>query len=286
LLTQDKVKWLHVELSSRCNAWCPACPRNKFGFGLADGLVEQDLPTARLEEILQSLPAIETVQFCGTNGDPIIAKNVLEAIEVSKKYAKKIQIHTNGSLRNQDWWTDLAHMLGDIDHDVWFGIDGIGSVHEVYRQGTDYEKIISNASAFIQAGGHATWQFIPYAHNEHQVRECFALSQRLQFKKFKLAKLYRSQKRAQHWKTGEPFELLPPAEFQPLLRMPMESTHVDPGNCMHLSYPSIYLAADGTVSRCCYLEELEDFEKFNSIEELLHTQVDTNNKSCLRSCGS
>mgnify|MGYP003335187616 CR=1 FL=1 len=34
------IKWAHVELSTKCNAWCPACPRNKNGFGLIDGLVE------------------------------------------------------------------------------------------------------------------------------------------------------------------------------------------------------------------------------------------------------
>lgn len=286
MLTQDSVKWLHVELSSRCNAWCPTCPRNKCGFGLADDVIEQDLPTAKLEEILHQLSSVETIQFCGNTGDPIIAKNILEAIELSKKYAKKIQIHTNGSLRNQEWWVELAQVLNDIEHDVWFGIDGIGAVHEVYRQGTDYEKIISNASAFIQAGGHATWQFIPYAHNEHQLRECFALSQKLKFKKFKLAKFYRSQKKAQHWKTGEAFELLPPSEFQPLLRMPKDFTHVEVNNCMHLSYPSIYLAADGSVSRCCYLEVLDKSEKFDSINDLFSNPVDLKNKSCLQSCGS
>ena len=50
----------------------------------------------------------------------------------------------------------------------------------------NYQKIIDNASAFIQAGGFATWQFVPYAHNEHQVKNCIKVSQELGFKKFKL----------------------------------------------------------------------------------------------------
>jgi hypothetical protein len=272
-----------VELSSRCNAWCPACPRNDSGFGLNPHVVEQDLSIERFEEILKSLPSIETVQFCGNYGDPVIAKNIIESLEMSKKYVKKIQIHTNGSLRNQKWWRDLAQVLQPIDHDVWFGIDGIGSTHEIYRQGTDYDKIISNATAFINSGGHATWQFIPYAHNEHQIRECFATSQKLKFKKFKIAKLYREKTKARHWKTGEPFDLLPPKEFQSLLRMPKVNTKVESVNCMHVSYPSMYLAADGKISRCCYLSGAEMFDK---VESLFYNQVNFDNVICLKSCGT
>lgn len=283
MLTKNDVKWLHVELSSRCNAWCPGCPRNNSGFGLNPDVVEQDLPTTRLEEILKSLPGIETIQFCGNYGDPVIAKNIIESIELSKKYVNKIQIHTNGSLRNQEWWRDLAQVLQPLDHDVWFGIDGIGATHEIYRQGTNYDKIISNATAFINNGGYATWQFIPYAHNEHQVRDCFITSQKLKFKKFKLAKLYRAKKDARHWKTGKPFELLPPNEFQSLLRMPKVNTKVESTDCMHVSYPSIYLDSNGKISRCCYLSGAE---MFDNVESLFYNQVNFDNAICLKSCGT
>jgi sulfatase maturation enzyme AslB (radical SAM superfamily) len=246
-------------------------------------VVEQDLSIDRFKEILKSLPNLETVQFCGNYGDPVIAKNILESLELAKQYAKKIQIHTNGSLRSQDWWSNLASLLSNIDHDVWFGIDGTKGIHEIYRQGTDYDKIIDNATAFINNGGYATWQFIPYAHNEHQVRECFAISQKLKFKKFKIAKLYRKQTEARHWKTGELFELLPTTEFQSLLRMPKEITKVEVANCMHLSYPSMYLAANGKISRCCYLSNAE---KFDNVESMFYNQVNLDNVICLNSCGT
>ena len=274
---------MHVELSSRCNAWCPACPRSNAGFGLKSHVVEQDLAIERFEEVLRCLPSLEVVQFCGNYGDPIIAKNIIKAIEVAKKHATKIQIHTNGSIRNQEWWRDLALLLKGIDHDVWFGIDGTKGVHEIYRQGTDYDKIIDNATAFINAGGYATWQFIPYAHNEHQVRKCFAISHQLKFKKFKIAKLYRKQTEARHWKTGKLFELLPTTEFQSLLRMPKEIAKVEVANCMHLSYPSMYLAANGKISRCCYLS---DAEKFDNVESMFYNQVNLDNVICLNSCGT
>ena len=278
----EDIKWAHVEASSRCNAWCPACPRNNNGYGLAPGVIEQDLLPDRFEEIVSSLPSLYGVQFCGNLGDPLASAHIDQLITISKKYAKKIQIHTNGSLRNAEWWSKLARSLVEVEHDVWFGIDGLAGVHEVYRQGTDFEKIIKNAQVFISAGGYATWQFIPYKHNEHQVLECLRLSQQLNFKKFHLAKLYREQTLARHYKTGHEFDLLPTDSMRSLINIDRIKIAVADNNCMHLSMPSIYVSAAGDVSRCCYMSRNE---KFQSVEQMLEN-VSTNltDKICIRSC--
>lgn len=284
-MNNTDIKWAHVELSSKCNAWCPACERNKNGFGLADGLVEQDLAVERLEEILASLPNLYAVQLCGNYGDPLISANIDQSIAVIKKYAKKIQIHTNGSLRNVAWWVELAGKLKDVDHDVWFGIDGLAGVHEIYRQGTDFDKIIENATAFIQAGGYATWQFVPYQHNEHQLKDCLRLSQKLKFKKFKLAKLYRNKRNAKHYRTGAEFELLPPKEFQSIIRMPKYNQTVNESDCMHLTQPSIYISASGKIASCCYHGAIGN-QQFDSVEELLYNKLNLTVPICLTNCGS
>jgi organic radical activating enzyme len=278
----EDVRWIHVEASSKCNAWCPACPRNNHGFGLVPTLVEQDLSPVRFEEIIAELPKLQTVQLCGNLGDPIASAYITELIDISKKYAKKIQIHTNGSLRNVEWWKQFAQRLSDIDHDVWFGIDGLAGIHEIYRQGTSFEKIINNAQAFISNGGYASWQFIPYKHNEHQVKECLKLSQKLNFKKFRLAKLYRNQTLAKHYQTGEEFDLLPTDSIRKLINFDRIEKPVDEKNCMHLSIPSIYVSAAGNISRCCYMSTNE---KFSNANKLLKTVItDLSDKKCIRSC--
>ena len=281
LLVED-VKWFHVEASSKCNAWCPACPRNNKGFGLINELVEQDLTPALFEEALINFPALECVQFCGNYGDPIASSYINELVSIAKKYVKKIQIHTNGSLRNANWWHEFANQLADIEHDVWFGIDGLEGVHEIYRQGTDFAKIMQNATSFIDAGGHATWQFIPYKHNEHQTKDCFKLSQQMKFKKFKLAKLYRKQTVARHYKTGIEFDLLPADSLKSLTNINRPNTTVEFNNCMHLSIPSVYMSADGKLSRCCYLSKQD---KFTDTSILLNTVTDLNDRLCVKSCG-
>jgi len=281
LLAQD-IKWFHVEASSKCNAWCPACPRNNQGFGLIDGLVEQDLTPAMFEQALVNFPALECVQLCGNLGDPIASTHITELVSIAKNYVKKIQIHTNGSLRNSDWWQEFAGCLEDIDHDVWFGIDGLRGVHEIYRQGTDFDKIMQNATAFISAGGHATWQFIPYQHNEHQIRDCLKLSQQMKFKKFKIAKLYRKQIVARHYKTGVEFDLLPADSVKSLTNIDRPNTTVEFHNCMHLSIPSVYMSANGTFSRCCYFNKQD---RFTDSSALLSKVTDLNNQLCVKNCG-
>jgi hypothetical protein len=278
----DLVKWVHVEASSKCNAWCPACSRNNQGYGLAVGLVEQDLDPAVFESIISQLPNLYGIQLCGNLGDPVASRHFNNIIDISKKYAKKIQIHTNGSLRSTIWWKNLAVRLENIEHDVWFGIDGLAGVHEIYRQGTDFNKVIENAQSFISNGGYATWQFIPYLHNEHQLMECMKLSQTLNFKKFKLAKLYRTQTIAKHYKTGEQFDLLPTTKFSSVININSIKKTAKPENCMHLSMPSIYISAKGTLSRCCYFSKID---QFHTLKDLPTMTLNLNDKKCITSCG-
>lgn len=279
----DSIQWAHVEASSRCNAWCPACIRNNNGFGLRSGVVEQDLSPARFEEIVSGLPGLYGIQLCGNLGDPVASEYIDDIVTISKKYAKKLQIHTNGSLRNTTWWQNIAASLSDIDHEVWFGIDGLAGVHEIYRQGTDFEKIIKNAQAFIDHGGQAVWQFIPYRHNEHQITACIKMSQQMKFKRFHLAKLYRKQTVARHYRTGKEFDLLPTDSMKSLINIDRVKQPVEVKNCMHLSMPSIYVSADGSISRCCYLV---NYDKFQSVQQLLNN-VSTNlsDNICIKNCG-
>ena len=141
---------------------------------------------------------------------------------------------------------------------------------------------MQNATSFIDAGGCATWQFIPYKHNEHQTKDCFKLSQQMKFKKFKLAKLYRKQTVAKHYKTGIEFELLPADSLKLLTNINRPNTTVEFNNCMHLSIPSVYMSADGKLSRCCYLSKQDGF---TDTSMLLNSVTDPNDQLCIKNCG-
>jgi len=286
----DTVKWLHVEPSARCNAWCSSCDRNKNGFGLTDFVIE-DLRAERLKEVIEMLPLLHTVQFCGNFGDPCASKIINEQLAIIKDKNLNLQLHTNGSLRTTEWWSQLANTFKD-KIEVWFAIDGLEDTHSIYRQATNWQKIIDNATAFIQAGGRAVWQFIPFAHNEHQIKDCMRLSTQLGFRQFEFVKNARYREQHFDYQTGKPVDIRPWSQHESQwqrrggildkTQKKIEKTTVLEKDCMHLTMPSIFLNAGGIISPCCYFKQ-NPLSKNNIREQFGKKEFQP---VCLDSCGS
>ena len=282
-MTLNDITWVQVENTSKCNLWCPACPRNKDGFGLADGLVVEDLETEKFRLALEKLPNLKVVQFCGSFGEFAAANNVIEHLDLALEHSEKIQIHTHGSLRNTDWWAALAQKLKNVDHAVWFGIDGLEGTHEIHRQGSSFQKVIKNATAFIQAGGNAIWQFIPFEHNEHQIKDCLKLSQQLGFKKFKLVTSVREKLHAKHYRTGNTIEFRPwskSVSSNPYHTIQNRTT-LKKSDCRYLEQKTIYINANGEFSPCCFLNTAR-----TGLPDIEHEIETTPHHLCLRNCGN
>ena len=271
--------WLHVEPTSRCNAWCPGCARNNFGYGLSKFII-QDLDPNILKTTIKQFN-ISRIQMCGNLGDPCAAKNLDDQLDVVKDI-ERLQIHTNGGLRKPRWWAALAKRFNHIKQfDVYFALDGIGDTHSYYRQGTSYDRVIENAQAFIDAGGSAFWQFIPFAHNEHQIEDCIKLSQKMGFKKFEFIRNARYKDKAYNYRTGEELDIKPWSQDKRFNRIYKIAKHVEEKNCMHLSIPSIFLSSTGLVTACCHMFDtpLKDVDIPNEFSNNNYRPV------CIRSCG-
>jgi MoaA/NifB/PqqE/SkfB family radical SAM enzyme len=182
-----ELKMLHIELTSRCQASCPMCARNYHSGIKNTKLPLEEISLDDFKQIIdrEVLTQIEYLYFCGNFGDPIISNNLIGIVEYCKNINSKIGIgiHTNGSARSIEWWKELAHSLPD-DHYVHFALDGLEDTHNLYRVGTDFNKIIENAKAFISEGGRAEWVFLSFKHNEHQISAAKKLAKELGFKKF------------------------------------------------------------------------------------------------------
>ena len=183
----SELKSIHVELTSRCQASCPMCARNYHG-----GIENPKLPKGEItlddfKKIfnIEILNQLEYIYFCGNFGDPILAKDLLEIVDYCSKTNPKIRlgIHTNGSARTAEWWDELARVMPE-DHSVHFALDGLEDTHHLYRIGTDFNKIIKNAQAFINAGGRADWVYLSFKHNEHQIEDAKQLAKELGFISF------------------------------------------------------------------------------------------------------
>ncbi len=169
------------------------CVRNACGV-LAPGLPRAELSASDIEGILQPdfLAHVEALDLCGAYGDPALTSELLDIIDYLRtcRSDSAITIYSNGGMRSAEWWRALAQALGSPAR-VVFAIDGLADTNEIYRQGVRFEKVMENASAFIDAGGNARWEFLAFRHNEHQVAEAQALSVAMGFSQFSVKRTQR-----------------------------------------------------------------------------------------------
>lgn len=191
----ENVKRLHIELSSRCNASCPACSRNYSGGPVADDL---ELTELSLNDIKRMVPVeiaknLIGINFCGNVGDPGMAPDLIPILEYFREHSPKIvqQIRTNGGMRNEKFWTALGefykkqppardnHLFSKAG--VVFSVDGLEDTNHIYRRGVIWDKLIRNMRAYSATGAFAVWEWLLFEHNEHQVEEARALAKELGF---------------------------------------------------------------------------------------------------------
>ena len=286
MLRLSEVRHLHVELTTRCNARCPMCMRNYRGYDynsgypvceLSVGDFKKIVTPALLQQLIESEPkqggfqpilhVYRGISFNGNLGDFASARDALEIVDYISQYNVPVRINTNGSARSPSWWAKLARS----NIVVGFALDGLADTHHLYRQDTDWHKIIENAQAFIAAGGRAWWRFIPFDHNRHQEQQCRELAQEMGFERFEniydgrdSGPVFNRQGLYSHYigHDTSPADIVP--EIKPLLqnhitwydaktiKHPKDTEKLDI-QCLHHRNREIYIAADGSVYPCCFL---------------------------------
>lgn len=162
---------LHIELTDKCQASCPMCARNYNGGAERPFVGQHEITIGTFKQWFDPswLVRLKNFYACGNYGDPIIARDCFEIFDYVRKYNSqtRLAINTNGSARTIGWWQQLAA----LNIEVTFGIDGFEISHNLYRRGTDWNKIIQNLTAFVQAGGKANVDCLVFAHNQSEVKE-------------------------------------------------------------------------------------------------------------------
>jgi MoaA/NifB/PqqE/SkfB family radical SAM enzyme len=265
---------VHLEVTSKCNAKCPMCLRNVSG-----GKTNPRLPLVEmsLEQVKRFFPAsfvlqLKRIYMCGNYGDPMVAKDTLEIFEYFRECNPDIRldIFTNGSGRNAQWWQRLAKVVNSCH----FGIDGIGETHSIYRRKTNFDTIMENAKTFIAAGGKAQWDFIIFKHNQHQLQAAEELSRQMGFSKITFKKTGRffsyssnSVKESQDVLNDDgsvDYQIFQPDENHLNLALQNETAilkqfgsfeaylKTTPVQCKVAQEKSVYVSAEGYVWPCCW----------------------------------
>lgn len=282
----NSLEEMHVEITNRCNAACPMCARNIFGGAEKPELVATEWVKDDAEKVFSNkFLNLQNILFCGTYGDPAVAKEALSLVETAKRLnGVTVEFYSNGSVRNASWWQDLGHLLNQKvsrssskyrDHDLCvFSIDGLEDTNHLYRRKTQFNKIIENANAFIKAGGKARWDFLVFKHNEHQVEEAENLSKKMGFAQFRIRKTSRfanspdgpEKHRVLNSKNEIEYYIEPPSQAQYLNREKKNFEEVvrkdrlrqldmnTPIACLKKTqFQRIYISASLNVWPCCFI---------------------------------
>lgn len=264
---QYEINHLHLELSGLCNARCPACPRNFQGFPANMGYEETNLDLESVQKSLspELLSKVTFVLINGNFGDFVMNPQSVEIIHYLKQHVHhncKIEVHTNGSARDRQFWTDL----GNMNIRIKFNIDGIGDTNNLYRQDTNFDTIVKNAQTFIAAGGYAMWNMTIFDHNKHQTEQVKVMAQQLGFAESMFrdtdrdrGPVYNRKGTKIHWlkddwtwpdQIDESFiqQRIADSQSRPLNK-PQDKTV----SCWAKKEKSVYIAADGHVYPCCWV---------------------------------
>lgn len=255
----NDIKSIHLELTSKCQARCPMCPRRISG-GVENPMVAiNDITIDTFKKWFSNdfIKQLDKLFMCGNLGDPIIGQDCLEIFAYLRETNPDITLsmHTNGSARNNKFWERLA----ELKVKVIFGIDGLSDTHKLYRIDTDFRKIMENASVFIRNGGHAEWHMLVFEHNEHQVEECNKLADSMGFKHFSIKNTtrFRDHKFNVIDDTGKTVHVLKPTQRSKEMIMRLqEAINVEKPyvSCKAQKNRELYVSASGIISPCCWLD--------------------------------
>ena len=267
MIAYKDIRDVHLEAATLCNASCPWCPRNFWGYEFNGGYPELYLTLDNSKKIFHPdfLKQLTSIRINGNYGDIVMNPAAIEIVEYFRNHNKNmiIDINSNAGARNIKWWKQFAK----LDCKIHFALDGLEDTHSLYRQNTVWATVIKNAKAFISNGGQAVWQMIKFKHNEHQIEECQQLSKEMGFIKFDLidggrdtAPVFDKNGNFTHILgnyTGETdFNKLFASKTQDEVLLEDVTPDKIPSEtltCETITRKSIYIAANGDVSPCCYM---------------------------------
>ena len=266
------IKVLHLEPTDVCQAACPLCARETDPDFRKDR--QHHLDMHKIAKVFndEQIAKLDKMFMCGNYGDPAAGKYTLDIYRAFRSINPDIVLgmNTNGGIQTSFWWHELGKILNQPQDYVVFSIDGLSDTNSVYRKNVNWNKVMTNAEAFISAGGSAHWDMLVYKHNQHQVDAAEQLARDMGFKWF----------RAKVSRRGFTDRLEAPSSW---VVPNIQSTKV---NCHALNEQSTYIDSQGNLSPCCWLGArqknfISDFEEIQNSWSSIQP-----NLICLNTCGT
>ena len=236
-----KIRQLTTELTFRCNAKCPACHRLRINkINLNDPKYTYTLDSFKKLFYPKLLQNLEWLILNGNFGDSIMNKEFRDIIAYVKEHGTRLNIHTNGGIHNNEYWTDVGKILqkGDI---INFDLDGLNDTHHIYRINTKFNNVLSNAKSVIDnTNASVHWKYIVFEHNKHQVEDAKDLARKLGFNTFSSVKTSRDFAAPKH------------GSFVHSKKTKIYEEAEKKIHCVWAEWGKWYISPEGLVFRCCW----------------------------------
>lgn len=167
-LRLSDVQYAEFELTTRCNAHCPLCYRNYKTFA-KHYPKNLERPVSDICQQISEMPNLKWIYLVGSISEPTMHSNFLQIVQFIKEKNILIELCTNGSTHNEDFWRALGNLLTEDDK-VYFTICGsTQKIHATYRRGTNLAKILKNADALRTVKKCDYAQCIRFAYNNEDL---------------------------------------------------------------------------------------------------------------------
>ena len=278
------IRNLHLELTSLCQAQCPACARiYDYNPNVDNHLTPKSWTIEQLNRQLTSsfIKDLKSLLLCGNYGDPLMFNDLASWIETINDINPdlEISIHTNGGIGSEETWQRLGQQLNKSGKFVKFALDGLEDTLSIYRRGVSYNKVIHNAQIFIKNGGRAVWKFLRFSHNSHQEEAAKELSRKLGFYRFEARSAHDSAADYQNFPSLEKIPRSIQESFEGISEQILQSEifkGIGQNNsisCKAKNNSSIYIDSYQKVWPCCWLSQSGDLRTRTMRREDFHRKV-------------
>jgi len=263
LKTSD-IERLQIELSNRCNAACPLCPR----YELPENLINNT--SVDIQHIIRCLEKdpwdnLKKIHFCGNYDEPTVHPHLLDICEwiIVNMPNINISISTNGGTRDTQFWQSLGKLSRNNRLRVYWGIDGLEDTNHLYRKNVDWNKLWNNVMSYNAAGGYSTWQFIGFSWNNHQLETIIDNHKKWGFNDIKVVNSWRDISEDDNtnfdlttiFKDEEIKEKLKPEIKSSTTKCKAQYSDSDLGKSLFLNFQSL-------ITPCCYSGDYMTLPKF------------------------
>ncbi|MDE0092231.1 MAG: radical SAM protein [Oligoflexia bacterium] len=241
---------IELELTSKCALKCPRCSRTEYKgvYSITD--MPLDLIKKRIHS--DSLKKFSDIILSGNYGDPIYHDHFLEVLKYLKSQNYRIEIETNASGKDTNFWKIVTSILDDKDV-ITFSVDGLKDTNSIYRINSKWDSIQQAMEIACKSRVQTEWKFIVFKHNQHQIEEAMSFAKSIGISEFVIVKsklfgeIYLNKdgidplKPEEKWLPPSPFKNSSNQKFKILPKCLTKEKH--------------FISAEGYYFPCCWMAE-------------------------------